>query len=152
VIQFWIRADLEEAAFRGDELRKLGAPALAVLQKENLLRRGDDLRMVECDACGSPHIEEVDIITDSPDGIPRAYIPCEETGRRVSVALDRLQVWTIESSGLVVSLLWPSESRVARFRWPKIASGCWGQADSWTEPAMFSWFVESAGRMAKVCL
>lgn len=52
--------------------------------------------MVECDACGSPHIEEVDIITDSPDGIPRAYIPCEETGRRVSVALDRLQVWTID--------------------------------------------------------
>jgi hypothetical protein len=95
VIQFWIRADLEEAAFRGDELRQLAAAALAVLQKENLLRRGDDLRMVECDACGSPHIEEVDIITDSPDCIPRAYIPCEETGRRVSVPLDRFQVWAI---------------------------------------------------------
>ena len=52
--------------------------------------------MAECDACGFPHIEEVDIITDSPDGIPRAYIPCEETGRRVSVALDRLQVWMID--------------------------------------------------------
>ena len=96
MIPFWIRADLEEAAFRGDELRRFGPSALAVLQKEKLLRRGDDLRMVECDACGSPHIEDVDIITDSPDGIPRAYIPCEETGRRVSVALDRLQVWTID--------------------------------------------------------
>lgn len=96
MIPFWIRADLEEAAFRGDELRRLEPAALAVLQKEALLRRGDDLRMVECDACGSPHIEEVDIIMDSPDGIPRAYIPCEETGRRVSVLLDRLQVWAID--------------------------------------------------------
>jgi len=106
VIPFWIRADLEEAAFRGDELPRLGSAALAVLQNENLLTRGTDLQMVECDACGSPHIEEVDIITDSPDGIPRAYIPCEETGRRVSVALDRLQVWTIdfERLGRLVSM------------------------------------------------
>jgi hypothetical protein len=105
VIQFWIRADLEEAAFRGDELPRLGPAALAVLQNENLLTRGDDLRMVECDACGSPHIEEVDVITDSPDGIPRAYIPCEEIGR-VSVALDRLQVWAInfERLGRLVAM------------------------------------------------
>jgi hypothetical protein len=96
VIPFWIRADLEEAAFRGDELSRLGSAALAVVQKENLIKRGEDLRMVECDACGSPHIEEVDIITDSPDGVPRAYIPCEYTGRRVSVPLDRLQVWAID--------------------------------------------------------
>lgn len=92
---FWVRADLEEAAFRGDELRLLGA-ALTVLRKENVLRRGDDLRMVECDACGSPHIEQVDIITDPPEGALRAYIPCEEIGGRVSVPLDRLQVWTID--------------------------------------------------------
>ena len=91
---FWIRADLDEAAFRGDELPALGPAALQVFKTEKLLKRGEDLRMVECGDCRNPHIEDVDIITDSPDGVPRAYIACG--AGRASVDLVRLQVWAID--------------------------------------------------------
>jgi hypothetical protein len=91
---FWSRADLDEAAFRGDELPAFGPAALQVFKTENLLKRGEDLRMVECGDCGNPHIEDVGIITDSPDGVPRAYIACGLG--RASVDLVRLQVWAID--------------------------------------------------------
>ena len=91
---FWIRADLDEAAFRGDELPAFGPAALQVFKTEKLLTRCEDLRMVECGDCGNPHIEDVDIITDSPDGVPRAYIACG--AGRASVDLVRLQVWAID--------------------------------------------------------
>lgn len=91
---FWIRADLDEAAFRGDELPAFGPAALQVFKTEKLLKRGEDLREVECGDCGNPHIENVDIITDSPSGVPRAYIACG--AGRASVDLVRLQVWAID--------------------------------------------------------
>lgn len=91
---FWIRADLDEAAFRGDELPAFGPAALQVFKTEKLLKRCEDLHMVECGDCGNPHIEDVDIITDSPDGVPRAYIACG--AGRASVDLVRLQVWAID--------------------------------------------------------
>ena len=91
---FWIRADLDVAAFRGDELPAFGPAALQVFKTEKLLKRGEDLREVECGDCGNPHIEEVDIITDSPDGVPRAYLACG--AGRASVDLVRLQVWAID--------------------------------------------------------
>ena len=49
---------------------------------------------MECGDCGNPHLEDVDVITDSPDGISRAYIACG--AGRVSVRLDDLQVWAID--------------------------------------------------------
>ena len=61
MLAFWIRADLDEAAFRGDELRGFGPAALA-FKKEKLLKRVEDLRMVECCDCGNPHIEDVDVM------------------------------------------------------------------------------------------
>jgi hypothetical protein len=94
VLAFWIRADLDEAAFRGDELRGFGPATLEVFKKEKLLKRGEDLRVVECGDCGNPHLEDVEVITDSPDGIPRAYIACGPG--RVSVRLGELQVWAID--------------------------------------------------------
>jgi len=94
VLAFWIRADLDEAAFRSDELRGFGSATLDVFKKEKLLKRGEDLRVVECGDCGNPHLEDVDVITDSPEGIPRAYIACG--AGRVSVRLDDLQVWAID--------------------------------------------------------
>jgi lambda repressor-like predicted transcriptional regulator len=95
VIAFWIRADLDDAAFRGDEVRKFGPAALGALEKENLLKRGEDLQMVECDACGTPHLETVEILTEPPGSEARAYIYCPEAGR-VSVELERMQVWAID--------------------------------------------------------
>ncbi len=94
MLAFWIRADLDEAAFRGDELTAFGQAALQVFEKEKLLKRGEDLQMVECGDCSNPHIEDVDIINDSPNVVPRAYIPCG--AGRVSVDLVRLQVWAID--------------------------------------------------------
>ena len=94
MLAFWIRADLDEAAFRGDELRGFGPATLDVFKKEKLLKRGKDLQVVECGDCGNPHLEDVDVITDSPDGIPRAYIACGHS--RVSVRLDDIQVWAID--------------------------------------------------------
>ena len=94
MLAFWIRADLDEAAFRGDELCGFGPATLDVFKKEKLLKRVEDLRVVECGDCGNPHLEDVDVITDSPDGIPRAYIACG--AGRSSVDLVRLQVWAID--------------------------------------------------------
>ena len=94
MLPFWIRADLDEAAFRGDELPAFGPAALQVFKTEKLLKRGEDLRMVECGDCENPHIEFVDIINDSPVGAPRAYIACG--AGRASVDLLRLQVWAID--------------------------------------------------------
>jgi hypothetical protein len=91
---FWIRADLDEAAFHGDELPAFGPAALQVFKTEKLLKRGEDLRMVECGDCGNLHIEDVDIIIGSPDGAARAYIACG--AGRASVDLVRLQVWAID--------------------------------------------------------
>lgn len=91
---FWSRADLDEAAFRGDELSAFGPAALEIFKTEKLLKRGEDLREVECGDCGNPHIEDVDIITDSPGSVPRAYIACG--AGRASVDLVRLQVWAID--------------------------------------------------------
>ena len=94
MLAFWIRADLDEAAFRGDQLRGFEPETLDLFRKEKLLKRGEDLREVECDDCGNPHLEDVDIITDSPDGTPRAYIACG--AGRSSVDLARLQVWAVD--------------------------------------------------------
>ena len=96
MLAFWIRADVDDAEFRGDEIRAFPPATREVLEKESLLKRGEDLRMAECVDCGDPHIEEVDIITDSPDGAPRAYILCERAGCRAAVSVDRLQVWAID--------------------------------------------------------
>ena len=53
------------------------------------------MRVIECDACGEGHLEEVEILTEPTGSKPRAYIPCPEAGR-VAVDLERLQQWSVD--------------------------------------------------------
>lgn len=97
--EFWARADLEEAAFRGDELRRLGLVTDARLAIPGMFQRGEDLSEVECDACGDGHIEHVHVIIEPPGNTPRLYIPCKEAGR-VRVEPERVEVQRIDFEGL----------------------------------------------------
>ena len=62
--RLWLRADTEDAAFRRDELTVWKSYNEFVTA--GLLRRGEDLTEVECDACGDAHIETVNWITEPP--------------------------------------------------------------------------------------
>jgi hypothetical protein len=93
--QFWIRADLEDPVFTGDELRRLPAAIRRILETRSLVRQSENLRVIECDACGEGHLEEVEILVEPPGSKPRAYITCPEAGR-VSVDLQRLQPWVVD--------------------------------------------------------
>ena len=66
--EFWARADLEEAAFRGDELRRLGRVTDGRLVIFGMLERGEDLNEVECDACGdlSSTCIDVPLVRETP--------------------------------------------------------------------------------------
>jgi len=92
---FWGRADLEDPAFTGDELRRLPAATRRVLESHSLLRQAENLRVIECDACGEDHLEEVEILVEPAGSKPRAYITCPEAGR-VSVPMERLQQWSVD--------------------------------------------------------
>lgn len=70
---FWSRADFEDPAFTGDELRRMSATTRHVLASHSLLRQSENLRVVECDACGEGHVEEVEILME-PAGSKRARI------------------------------------------------------------------------------
>jgi hypothetical protein len=97
MIEFWARADFEDAAFRVDELRLLGL--LESLKAAKVLQKGEALQEIECDSCGDDHVERVDWITEPPGSEPRAYISCPVAGP-VRVAPERLEVWKIDFSGL----------------------------------------------------
>ena len=99
VTEFWARADLDDAAFRGEELRMLGLAPDGPLAALGLFRRGEDLCAVECDACGDHHIEHVQVIIEPPGSKPRMYIGCKEAGS-VQVEPERLEVQRIEFDGL----------------------------------------------------
>src|ERR1035437_2012296 len=64
-----------------------------------VIRRGEDLCEVECDACGDRHIEHVQVIIEPPGSTPRMYIGCKEAGR-VRVEPERLEVQRIDFDGL----------------------------------------------------
>lgn len=91
---FWIRADLEDPVFAGDEVMRLPANTRHLLESTSLIRQSENLRVVECDACGDGHVEEVEILTEPTGSKPRAYITCPEAGR-VSVDMQRLQQWSV---------------------------------------------------------
>jgi hypothetical protein len=95
VTEFWARADLNEAAFRSEELRMFGLGPDGRLATLGLFRRGEDLYEVECDACGDRHIEHVQVLIEPPGSKPRMYIGCKEVGR-VRVEPGRLEVWRID--------------------------------------------------------
>jgi hypothetical protein len=95
----WIRADLEDPVFTGDEVKRLPAATRTLLESHSLIRQSENLRVVECDACGDGHAEEVEILTEPVGSKPRAYIACPEAGR-VSVDLDRLQQWSVNLDAL----------------------------------------------------
>lgn len=97
--EFWSRADLEEAAFRGEELRTLGLVADGRLATPGLFRRGEDLSEVECDACGDRHIEPVHVIIEPPGSEVRRYIMCKTAGR-VWIEPERVEVQRIDFDGL----------------------------------------------------
>jgi hypothetical protein len=99
VTEFWARADLSEAAFRGEELQMLGLAPDGRLAALGVIRRGEDLCEVECDACGDRHIEHVQVIIEPPGSTPRMYIGCKEAGR-VRVEPERLEVQRIDFDGL----------------------------------------------------
>ena len=92
---FWSRADVEDPAFTGDELRRLPATTRRLIESHSLLRQSENLRVVECDACGDGHVEEVEILVEPAGSKPRAYITCPDTGR-VSVPMERLQQWSVD--------------------------------------------------------
>ncbi len=79
--EFWARADLEDATFRGEELRLLGLSSVGALASGGVLIKGKDLDEVECDACGDRHIEQVQVIMEPPGSKPRMYIGCTEAMR-----------------------------------------------------------------------
>ena len=103
VTEFWARADLDEAAFRGEELRMLGLLPDGPLAALGVFRRGEDLSEVECDACGDRHIEHVQVIIEPPGSEPRMYIGCKEAGR-VRVEPERVEVQRIDFDGLARSI------------------------------------------------
>ena len=92
---FWSRADLEDPAFTGDELRRLPTATRRVLESHSLLRQSENLRVIQCDACGDGHVEDVEILVEPASSKPRAYITCPDTGR-VSVPMERLQQWSVD--------------------------------------------------------
>ena len=92
---FWIRADLEDPVFTGDEVRRFPATVRRLLESRRLIRQAENLRVIECDACGEGHLEEVEILTEPAGSRPRAYIMCPEAGR-VSVDPQRLQQWSVD--------------------------------------------------------
>jgi hypothetical protein len=92
---FWIRADLEDPAFTGDEVRRLPAATRHLLETRSMIRQSENLRAIECDACGDGHLEEVEILTEPVGSRSRAYITCPEAGR-VSVEMQRLQQWSVD--------------------------------------------------------
>lgn len=59
--------------------------------------------MVECDACGDRHVEEIEILIEPAGSQPRAYIACPEVGR-VSVELGRLQQWSVNLDALAETI------------------------------------------------
>jgi hypothetical protein len=93
--EFWIRADLEDPAFTGDEVRHLPAAVRRLLESRSLIRKAESLHVIECDACGDGHVEEVEILLEPAGAKPRAYITCPEAGR-VSVDMQRLQQWSVD--------------------------------------------------------
>ena len=103
VTEFWARADLDEAAFRGEELRMLGLLPDGPLAALGVFRRGEDLSEVECDACGDRHIEHVQVIIEPPGSEPRMYIGGKEAGR-VRVEPERVEVQRIDFDGLARSI------------------------------------------------
>jgi hypothetical protein len=94
-LAFWIRADLEVPVFTGDEVRRLPATTRRLLESRSLIRPSENLQVIECDACGEGHVEEVVILTEPTGSQPRAYISCPEAGR-VSVDLESLQQWSVD--------------------------------------------------------
>lgn len=101
--EFWVRADREEAAFRGDELRSLGLVRDSRPAIPGIFLRGEDLSEVECDACGDRHIEHVHVIIEPPGSKPRLYIGCKEAGR-VLVGPERVEVQRIDLDGLATAV------------------------------------------------
>jgi DNA-binding CsgD family transcriptional regulator len=99
VSAFWIRADLEDPVFIGDEVRRWPANIRHLFESHSLIRQSENLDVVECDACGDGHVEEVEILTEPPGTKPRAYICCPEAGR-VSVEFERLQQWSVDLEAL----------------------------------------------------
>ena len=97
---FWIRADLEDPVFTGDEVRLLPERARRLLESQSLIRQSENLRVIDCDACGEGHLEEVEIITEPAGSKPRAYITCPEAGR-VSIDMQRLQQWSADLDAVV---------------------------------------------------
>lgn len=93
MIDFWIRTDSEDAAFRNEQLRSLGI--VDRLVTDEILSRGENLSEVECDACGDGHIESLVWISEPPDAEPRAYIWCTDAGR-VRVERQRLEAWRVD--------------------------------------------------------
>jgi len=96
---FWIRSDLDDPAFTGDELRHLPGAMRRLLESHALIRQSENLRVIECDACGEGHLEEVEILAEPAGSKPRAYITCPEAGR-VSVDMERLQQWSVDLGAL----------------------------------------------------
>ena len=92
---FWSRADLEDPAFTRDELSRIPAASRHVLASQSLLRQAANLQVIECDACGEGHVEEVEILVEPAGSKPRAYIACPDAGR-VSVPIERLQQWSVD--------------------------------------------------------
>lgn len=92
---FWIRADIEDPAFTGDEVVRLPAAIRHLLESRSLIRQSENLRVIECDACGEGHLEEAEILVEPTGSKPRAYITCPEAGR-VSVDMGRLQQWSVD--------------------------------------------------------
>jgi hypothetical protein len=92
---FWSRADLEDPAFTGDEVRQFPSATRRLLRFRSLLRQSENLRVIDCDACGDGHLEEIEFLVEPPGSKPRAYITCPEAGR-VSVSIERLQQWSVD--------------------------------------------------------
>jgi len=95
----WIRADLEDPVFTGDEVKRLPAATRTLFESHSLIRQSENLRVVECDACGDGHVEEVEIFAEPGGSRPRAYISCPDAGR-VSVDMERLQQWAVNFDAL----------------------------------------------------
>src|SRR5690242_722849 len=79
---------------------RLPAATRHLLESQSLLRQSENLRVIQCDACGEGHLEEVEILVEPAGSRPRAYVTCPDVGRAF-VDMERLQQWSVDLDALV---------------------------------------------------
>lgn len=152
LVSFWKRADIQDPAFREEDLHVWPAKVRETLKSARILHRIQDAGAVDCDSCGEPHFAEV---VRDPKHLEAPYYLCPTVGR-VRLKPDDLQRWGIAFDRLAAFL---SDSLTLSGRMAEVVVGrVWllGRLDSTadvTEVFLFRgiWWPDAAG-VLNACL